>query len=257
MNKAPLILLAVVSATIAASSVVRAQSQGGWFQTQQPAQAPTSAPTPTSTSTVPPGVVIVDPQPAPYPTQQPQPYVAVQPTAPPQPQPQPQPTAWKSTKPASEDEESEGMTKSSMKLELGGAYRRLLGLNVAGGDLRLGVGPQNNRLGHYAMVDFFYGATENSLRTWSVMIGYNLDVRVNIVRLGLGLEGGALVVRRASLDKRMYSWGGGAYLHAGADIVSFGRNGYDALYVDVRFGGSLHYGGVGFWGPSLMLGFRF
>ena len=41
-------------------------------------------------------------------------------------------------------------------------------------------------------------------------------------------------MRRASLDNRMYSWGGGIFGHVGIDIVDLGRNGHDALYVDLH-----------------------
>jgi hypothetical protein len=256
MNRGQLLVVSVALSGVVVAPAVRAQNptgQGGWFPPSQ------QQPAPPPTSTVPPGVILVDPQQAPPPAPQ-QPYIVIQPTAQPQPLPPPAPpqaTSWKPTNPPpAEDEDRETAPRPSIKLEVGAAYRRLLGLSVAGADFRFGFGSQTNRMGHYVMVDFFYGATESSLRTWTAMLGYNLDVRLGIVRLGLGFEGGALVVRRASLDKRMYSWGGGAYLHVGADIAQFGRNGSDAFYVDVRFGGSLHYGGVGFWGPSLMVGLR-
>src|SRR5262245_588564 len=136
MKKMPLLVLASITAAIAPA--VRAQSSGGWFQ-QQPgaAQAGQAPPPPTSTSTVPPGVIIVDPQPPP-----PQPYVVIQPQPTAQAQPQPQATAWKSTNkpPAGEDDEREERPQPSIKLEVGGAYRQLLGLTVAGGDFRFGVG---------------------------------------------------------------------------------------------------------------------
>jgi hypothetical protein len=255
--------LGAVAIVVAAASV-RAQGQPAPQPAPaQPGQEVTPTGSPSGAPSLPPGVIIVTPPNA-QPTPQPQPYV-VQPYGVPPPAPQPTATAAPpppvyATDPktsAREDEDREERPKPSLKIEAGPGLRKLHGITVLGADMRLAVGAQNNRLGHYAAFSFLYGSTEHTLRTWSMMLGYNLDVRVSIVRLGLGLEGGALVVRRASLDNRMYSWGGGIFGHVGVDIADLGRNGHDALYVDLRLAGSLHYGGVGFWGPSLSLGVRF
>jgi hypothetical protein len=145
----------------------------------------------------------------------------------------------------------------SFKLEIGGTLKKLDDFGVTALDLRGAVGAENKWIGHYLAIGFIWGATSENLRTYDLMIGYNLDFRISIVRLGAGFELGYLWVRRASVDSRMFALGIGAYGHGGIDIVQFGPNERFGFYVDARFSGSIHYTNTTLWGPSLMLGVRY
>jgi hypothetical protein len=146
---------------------------------------------------------------------------------------------------------------AKVRLEVGGGLRRFFDMSLYGGDLRFGVGSQRREIGHYFEFSLFYGDTEYGLRAYDVFLGYGFDAKIDIVHLGLGVEGGYLFIRRASLDDRMWALGIGAHLHAGIDLIKLGHDGEDALYLDLRLSGSLHMGGGALWGPSALVGFRF
>lgn len=256
MKRRAWLLLAALLPPLATAHVVRAQAPGaapttsGWG----PAQ-PIPPPTPPAGASTGPVPIVILPAPTAPPTSSAPPaatLVIVQQAPPPPPPPPPPPRR-------TEDDEDEGRQRTSLKIELGAAYRRVHGIEVGGGAFIVGAGAQNNRFGHYATFNLFYGATDLALRTTGIFGGYNFDVRAGIVRLGLGIEGGYLIIRRASLDKRLYALGAGGFGHIGVDVVTFGdRKDKDegALYLDVRLSGTLHAGNAGFWGPSIALGFR-
>jgi hypothetical protein len=173
--------------------------------------------------------------------------------------PPPSATAARPAPPPVASTEDEDIDKyyPSVKLEAGGTIRKLDGFGVTALDLRAGVGAENKSVGHYFSLGYMWGSTSESLRTYSLMLGYNLDFRIFIVRLGAGLEAGYLWVRRASVDSRMFALGVGAYVHGGADIVQFGPQNRFGLYVDARLQGDIHYTNTNIWGPSLVVGVRF
>lgn len=252
MKRRAWLLVAALLPPLATAQVVRAQAPSaapttsGWGTAQ-----PSPPPTGTSTGPIP---IMILPAPTAPPSSSAPPaatFVIIQ-QAPPPPPPPPAPRK-------AEDDEDEGRQRTSLKLELGAAYRRVHGIEAGGGAFIVGAGMQNNRFGHYATFNFFYGATDLSLRTTGIFGGYNFDVRAGIVRLGIGIEGGYVMIRRASLDKRLYAAGAGGFGHVGVDLVTFGdRKDKDegALYLDLRLSGTLHAGNAGFWGPSIALGFR-
>jgi hypothetical protein len=173
-------------------------------------------------------------------------------TAPPPPAPAPRPSA-----PQEPVEEGEGRERPSFKLELGATARQVHGLALTGGDGRIGFGAQSRTIAHYAGIGFFYGGTEHGLRSYALMFGWGMEGRFERFRVGIGAEAGWLFVRRATLNKRMYALGIGAWVQATFDLVKMGRHEDGAFYAGVRLAGSLHYGEAGFWGPSVLAGLRF
>jgi hypothetical protein len=145
----------------------------------------------------------------------------------------------------------------SIKLEAGGAYRKLEDVGFLGMDLRGNFGGEGEDVAHYGTLAYFWGATNEKLRTYGFHVGYALDVKIDIVRLGFGLQAGAIWVRRATLDAHLAAVGAGAFAHVSADLVKLGRDGKNAFYVDGRIEGMAYLSDILFWGPTVMLGFRF
>jgi hypothetical protein len=206
---------------------------------------------PPSAEDIVPSGAATQPRPAPPPPPPPQPVVVAPPpsaTVTTQPPPPPKPPP---------EEPDVDAFHASLKLEAGGALKKLDAFGVTLFDLRLGFGAENKWMGHYGSLGFTWGETSQHLRTYDLMLGYGLDFRISIVRLGVGAELGYLWVRRASVDSRMFALGIGAWGHAGIDIVQFGPNERFGFYVDARLSGSIHYTNALLWGPSLMLGVRF
>jgi len=129
---------------------------------------------------------------------------------------------------------------------------------VTGGRVRLAAGAQNDNGGHYVSATALYGSTENGLRTWDLRVGYLGDLyRLSIVRLGLDLELGYLVVHRATTNTRLWAMGLGAGAHVGVDVFSWGTRNDHAIVIEGRFDGHIHFGGSFMWGPTVMAGFRY
>jgi hypothetical protein len=204
------------------------------------------------------------PQPQPYGQQPytPQPYgqqpYGQQPYPPP-PQAQPAPAQPAPAAPPLKEkgEASPDKPVHSIKLEAGGGLRKIEGVSFVGMDLHAGFGAEDDTLGHYGYLGFLWGSTSESLRSYGLNVGYNLDVRIEFVRLGFGIQAGFMWVRRATLDAHLVALGAGAFGHMSADLVKLGRGGHDALYFDVRIEGMGYLKDVAVWGPSVMLGFRF
>jgi hypothetical protein len=229
MRRAPLVVLAGLAAAITARAAAQDKPPSG--EDIVPSGAATQ-PRALPSGTQP---VVV----APPPTATPRPTATAPPTATPAP------------------DENIDKYYPSVKLEAGYSLRKLDDFGVSGLDLRGGVGAENKYIGHYFSLGFLYGSTSQSLRTYSLMGGYNLDFRISIVRVGAGVEFGYLWVRRASVDARMFALGIGAYGHGGVDIVQFGPGERFGLYVDGRIQGSVHYTNALLWGPSIVVGVRF
>ncbi len=151
---------------------------------------------------------------------------------------------------------------NEMRIALRGAggfqYAKVHGVPITGARLRLGAGGQTDFGGHYAVLSILYGSTESDLRAWDVRVGWIGDfLRFSIFRLGLDAEVGYLVIRRASVDDRLWALGAGAGVHVSADVFSFGPRGDHAITVEGRFDGHLHFGPAFVWGPSVLAGFRY
>src|SRR5262249_31700131 len=203
---------------------------------------------PSAEDIVPSGAATSPRSPPPPPTQQPvvvapPPSASAAPAAPP---PPPKP-----------EEPDISEFHPSFNMEAGGTLKKPDDFGVTARDLRGAVGAENAWVGHYFTIGFVWGATSENLRTYDLMLGYNLDFRISIVRLGAGIETGYLWVRRASVDSRMFALGIGAYGHGGIDIVQFGPNERFGFYVHARFSGSITYTNPALWGPSLMRGVRY
>lgn len=196
-------------------------------------------------------------QPQPQPQQQPaQPQITVVngDTAPP-----PSATPAPATNgPTPEDEAKLGKIKPSFRGQLGYQYTQMFGVPINAGRLRLGVGLQNDVMGHYMTFSSMVGETETGRRAWDLRVGYEGDLRLaGIVRLGAGLELGYVFIRRASIDERMWALGIGAHVHASIDALTWGFRDDHALYVDARLEGHIHFGNADLWGPTLSVGLRF
>ncbi len=148
--------------------------------------------------------------------------------------------------------------RPTFKGAAGFQYAQVHGVPITGGRLRLGVGGQNDSSAFYAMLSMLYGSTEESLRTWDVRGAISADLlRVGILRLGGDLEMGYLVVRRATVDSRMWALGLGAGVHASLDAYPFGPNDDRAIFVEGKLDAHLHFGNAFMWGPSILAGVRY
>ena len=129
---------------------------------------------------------------------------------------------------------------------------------ITGGRLRLGVGAQNDSTAFYAMGTILYGSTEEGLRTWDLRASISADlVRTGIFRFGPDLEMGYLVVRRATVDSRMWALGLGAGIHASLDVYPFGPRDDHAVFIEGKLDAHLHFGNALMWGPSVLAGVRY
>jgi len=157
-----------------------------------------------------------------------------------------------------QEEEKAHRHSASAKLGVGYEYARLWGVPLNAGRLRTGVGAQNDFSGHYMMVSILVGETENGRRVWDARLGYANDFAVlSVLRLGIELELGYLVLHRATLDSRQWAMGVGAGAHVVFDAIQFGERNRSALYIEGRFEGHVHFGGGVLWGPTISLGLRF
>jgi hypothetical protein len=127
-----------------------------------------------------------------------------------------------------------------------------------GGRFRGAVGAQTDSGAHYATISILYGSTEQGLRAWDLRFGWTGDfLRYKILRAGVDLEVGYMVVRRATIDARMWALGIGAGIHAGVDVFSWGFHDDHAITLDARLDGHFHFGNAPYWGPTLLAGLRF
>jgi hypothetical protein len=148
--------------------------------------------------------------------------------------------------------------RTAFRAAAGIAYERVSSVPVTGGLLRLAVGGQNDFVGHYASLSIMTGLTENGLRTWDVRVGWTGDLlRADRVRLGMDADLGYLVIRRATVDSRMWALGAGVGIHASADLYTFGPRDAHAITLEGRLDGRLYFGGATTWGPSLLGGIRY
>ena len=148
--------------------------------------------------------------------------------------------------------------RPTFKGAAGFQYAQVHGVPITGGRLRLGVGGQNDSSAFYAMLSMLYGSTEESLRTWDVRGTISADLlRVGLLRLGGDLEMGYLVVRRATVDSRMWALGLGAGIHASVDVYQFGPRDDHAIFVEGKLDAHLHFGSAFMWGPSVLAGVRY
>lgn len=202
-------------------------------QQQQPPAQPQTAP-----STTQPQITVVNGNPAPPPAT----------TTP----------APASSGPTPEEEAKLGKIKPSFRGQLGYQYTHMYGVPINAGRLRLGVGLQNDSMGHYMTFSSMVGETETSRRAWDLRVGYEGELRLaGIVRLGAGLEIGYVFIRRASIDERMWALGIGAHIHGSVDALTWGFRDDHALYIDARIEGHIHFGNADLWGPTLSVGLRF
>lgn len=157
------------------------------------------------------------------------------------------------------DEEAKlAKIKPSFRGQLGYQYTHMYGVPINAGRLRLGVGLQNDSMGHYLTASSMVGETETGRRAWDLRVGYEGELRLaGIVRLGAGLEIGYVFIRRASIDERMWALGIGAHVHGSVDALSWGFRDDHALYIDARIEGHIHFGNADLWGPTLSVGLRF
>jgi hypothetical protein len=167
----------------------------------------------------------------------------------------PAPTA---SGPSPDDQVKLGKIKPSFRGQLGYQYTHMFGVPINAGRLRLGVGLQNDDMGHYMTFSSMVGETETGRRAWDLRVGYEGELRLaGIVRLGAGLEIGYVFVRRASIDERQWALGIGAHVHGSVDALTWGFRDDHALYVDARIEGHIHFGNADLWGPTLSIGVRF
>ena len=180
-----------------------------------------------------------------------------------QPQQQPQakqPPPSNPDQPAPPQEKEDPAKKARLAIRGGLGYQHapVNGIPVNGGRLRLGIGAQTDSSAHYAMISALYGESEEGLRTWDVRVGWTGDfLRYGILRLGVDVEGGYLVVRRVTFDDRMWALGVGGGAHVGLDFYPWGERNDHALTVEGKFDVHLHFGPTVMWGPTLMVGFRY
>ena len=148
--------------------------------------------------------------------------------------------------------------RPSFKGAAGFQYAQVHGVPITGGRLRLGIGAQNDDTAFYANATVLYGSTDEGLRTWGLRGSISGDLlRVGLLRLGGDLEMGYLVVRRATVDARMWALGLGAGVHASIDAYAFGPNDDHAVFVEGKLDAHLHFGNAFMWGPSVLVGFRY
>lgn len=148
--------------------------------------------------------------------------------------------------------------RTTFKGSAGLQYAQVHGVPITGGRLRLGVGAQNDARAFYAMATMLLGSTEEGLRTWDLRGSLSADLlRLGILRLGGDLEMGYLVVRRATVDARMWALGLGAGVHASIDAYQFGARDDHAVFIEAKLDAHLHFGTAFMWGPSILGGIRY
>lgn len=151
-------------------------------------------------------------------------------------------------------------SKQRMAIRAAGGYQyvQVHGVPITGARIRAGAGVQTDSSAHYGMINILYGSTASDLRAWDFRLGYTGDLfRWSIIRLGVSAEAGYLVIRRATIDQRMWALGAGGGVHAGFDLFPFGPRGDHAVTAEARFDVHLHFGNAFMWGPSVLLGFRY
>lgn len=176
----------------------------------------------------------------------------------PAPAPSAGPIAAEPASPAAPRQPSGKDFRPTFKGAAGFQYAQVHGVPINGGRLRLGAGAQNDASAFYAMLSMLYGSTEEGLRTWDLRGTISADlVRAGIFRLGGDLEMGYLVVRRATVDSRMWALGLGAGVHASLDVYPFGPRGDHAVFLEGKLDAHLHFGNAFMWGPSILAGIRY
>ncbi|MBX3219721.1 MAG: hypothetical protein KF795_04325 [Labilithrix sp.] len=148
--------------------------------------------------------------------------------------------------------------RPSLKGSAGFQYAQAHGVPITGGRMRLGVGGQNDTSAFYAVLSMLYGSTAEGLRTWDVRGSISGDLlRTGILRLGIDVEMGYLVVRRVTVDSRMWALGLGAGVHASVDVYQFGPRDDHAIFLEGKLDAHLHFGSAFMWGPSVLAGIRY
>ena len=148
--------------------------------------------------------------------------------------------------------------RPSLKGAGGFQYAQAHGVPITGGRLRLGVGAQNDSSAYYAVLSILHGSTAEGLRTWDLRGSISADLlRIGLLRLGIDLEMGYLVVRRVTVDSRMWALGLGGGVHGSVDVYAFGPRDDHAVFLEGKLDAHLHFGSAFVWGPSALVGIRY
>jgi hypothetical protein len=126
----------------------------------------------------------------------------------------------------------------------GYAWGRLFDIAEQQGNIHVGGGAQNNKLAIYAYFDLLYGSTSAGLRAYDGSIGGGVDGRLRRFRLGGGAFVGYVSVRRTTFDSTVHAYSLGAFMHASADVYTFGFRDDHAVFVDATARGEGFIGGT-------------
>lgn len=130
---------------------------------------------------------------------------------------------------------------------------RLFALPVNGADVGLAVGPRPQPdVAVWGASRLFLGSTANGLSVWSFSLGAEVEGILGRFRIGGGVGGFLLGVRRAVRNETLLSWGPDIHAATRLDVI---QDDDFALFLRAAVGGGYDvYGHSAFWGPSLGAG---
>jgi hypothetical protein len=130
---------------------------------------------------------------------------------------------------------------------------RLFALPVNGADVGLAVGPRPQpEVAVWGASRLFLGSTANGLSVWSFSLGAEVEGILGRFRIGGGVGGFLLGVKRAVRNETLLSWGPDIRAATRFDVI---QDDDFALFLRAAVGGGYDvYGHSAFWGPSLGAG---
>lgn len=147
----------------------------------------------------------------------------------------------------------------SMKLWAGPTYQRIYDVSMYGADFGVAFGAQRGISGVYGTLEGMAGRTSHGLTTYQYWIGSSWEGAIDRLHLGLGIHIGYAGIERATSNGSIGSLGTGVYGLASVDLLR-SEEGH-ALFLGARFTADLMFsgasGGVGIWGPSASVGWRY
>ena len=108
---------------------------------------------------------------------------------------------------------------------------------MEGGAATVALMDQGKEISGGALIELIFGSTEPGLRTFMGSAGPMLEVRLGVVRLGVGCRVGVFDVARVTSQGSLTSATLGAFLRLTLDLVQFGDEKRNAVFLAFKASG--------------------
>jgi hypothetical protein len=106
----------------------------------------------------------------------------------------------------------------------GYAYQTLYGVTMTGGVLDVAAGLRVGNFAYCGEAELLVGSTRFGLRTTAANLGFLIDGRIGLVRLGGGARVGVFDVIRVTPGNPLFAFTAGVYVRGAVDVIRFGSD---------------------------------